>query len=94
VIADCAEFRIRRVVLGAGERLHLRAGEQPRLISVVSGSVKTAEEPQNGTRTSAGRSRLTRGDNALVPFAGAFTFAADVPAILLVTENFTGRPAA
>jgi len=40
VIADCPEFRIRRVVLGAGERLHLRAQEQPRILSVVSGGIK------------------------------------------------------
>jgi mannose-6-phosphate isomerase len=35
VIADCAEFRIRRCVLGAGERIHVRGGEQPRLLSIV-----------------------------------------------------------
>jgi mannose-6-phosphate isomerase len=87
VIADCAEFRIRRVVLGAGERLHLRAGEQPRLLSVVSGAVRASLENGSGTRSPVGQ-KLQRGDNVLVPFAGAFTFTAEATTILLITENF------
>jgi len=90
VIADCAEFRIRRVVLGAGERLHLRAGEQPRLVSVVSGTVRASSEHAGGTRSPFG-TKLPRGENVLVPYAGAFTFAAEVTTILLVTENFAGE---
>jgi mannose-6-phosphate isomerase len=86
VIADCAEFRIRRVVLGAGERVHVRAGEQPRLISVVSGTVRSAADG-NGTRSPFSQ-KLNRGDNVLAPFAGAFTFTAETTTILLVTENF------
>jgi mannose-6-phosphate isomerase len=88
VIADCAEFRIRRVVLGAGERLHLRAGEQPRVLSVVSGAVRAAPDG-SGTRSPFGQ-KLGRGDNVVVPFAGAFTFSADVMTILLITEDFVG----
>jgi mannose-6-phosphate isomerase len=86
VIADAPEFSIRRVVLGAGERMHLRAGEQPRIVSVVSGSVRVATEG-NGTR-SPFLPKLVRGDNALAPYAGAFTFSAEQTTILLVTENF------
>jgi mannose-6-phosphate isomerase len=86
VIADCPEFRIRRVVLGPGERVHLRAAEQPRLVSVVSGAVRAAPEG-GGTRSPFGQ-KLDRGDNALVPFAGAFTFSAETTTILLITENF------
>jgi mannose-6-phosphate isomerase len=89
VIADCPEFQIRRVVLGAGERLHLRAGEQPRLLSVVSGSLLASTEQNGGTRSPIG-SKLGRGENVLLPYAGAFTFVADTTAILLVTENFAG----
>ncbi|HVS54373.1 MAG TPA: type I phosphomannose isomerase catalytic subunit [Opitutaceae bacterium] len=88
-IADCAEFSIRRVVLGAGERVHLRAGEQPRIVSVVSGAVHAHLENTSGTRAPIGQ-KLARGDNVVVPFAGAFTFVADVMTILLVTENFAG----
>lgn len=93
VIADCPEFQIRRVVLGAGERLHLRANEQPRIVSVVSGAVRVANENGAGTRSPAGL-KLQRGDNVLVPYAGAFTFAAEAMTILLVTENFAGTTAA
>lgn len=86
VIADCPEFRIRRVVLGAGERLRLEAGEQPRLVSVVSGHVEASAE--NGSEKHVPPRKLERGANALLPFAGAFAFTADSTAILLVTENF------
>lgn len=89
VIAECAEFRIRRVVLGAGERLHLRAGEQPRLLSVVSGAVRSTSDGTPGSRSPVGP-KLARGDNALLPYAGAFTFSAETTTILLLTENFAG----
>lgn len=89
VIAECAEFRIRRCVLGAGERVHLRAGEQPRLLSVVSGGVRSTAEG-SGTRSPFGQ-KLLRGENVLTPFAGAFTFAAETTTILLITENFAGN---
>lgn len=89
VIADCAEFRIRRVVLGAGERLHLRANEQPRIVSIVSGAVRATAEQAGGTKAPLGQ-KLQRGDNVVVPYAGAFTFAAESMTILLVTENFAG----
>jgi mannose-6-phosphate isomerase len=88
VIADCAEFRIRRVVLGAGERFEVRAGEQPRLVSVVAGAVAAAAEGVGRRGAPLGR-QLGRGDNGLVPFAAEFTFTAEATAIMLVTENFT-----
>ncbi len=88
VIADCAEFSIRRVVLGAGERLSMRGSEQPRLLSVVSGSVRGAAEQDMGSKAPFGQP-LTPGENVLLPFAGAFTFAAVSTSILLVTENFS-----
>jgi mannose-6-phosphate isomerase len=87
-IADCPEFSIRRVVLGAGERVHVRAGEQPRILSIVSGSVRASADTANGSRAAMGL-KLARGENVLLPFAGAFTFAAETTTILLLTENFT-----
>ncbi len=86
VIADCAEFRIRRAVLDPGQRLHLRADEEPRLVSVVSGSLD-ATAGSGGPRPPL---RLARGDTVLAPRAGAFTFAAESAAIALVTEGFSG----
>ena len=90
VIADCAEFRIRRVVIGSGERVHVRSGEQPRLLSVVSGAVRVSDEGNGGSRSTY-RQKLARGDNALLPFAGTFTFTAETMTILLMTEDFAGN---
>ncbi len=87
VIADCAEFSIRRVVLGAGERLALRADEQPRLLSVVSGTVRVGLENTTASRAPFGQ-KLVRGENVLLPFSGAFTFSAEATTILLLTEDF------
>ena len=88
-IADCAEFSSRRVVLGAGERVHLRAGEQPRLLSVVSGTVRVGPDSGPASRAPFGQ-KLGRGENVLLPYAGAFTFSAETTTILLLTENFAG----
>jgi mannose-6-phosphate isomerase len=91
VIADCAEFRIRRVVLGAGERLSIKAGEQPRLLSVVSGGVRPSSENAPAGRASAvSNGLLASGENVLLPYAGAFTFVAASTSILLITEKFAG----
>jgi len=81
VIADCKEFRIRRLPLAAGESVYFAAGEQPRLVSMVTGEVSV--DALNGES-------LTRGDNVLLPYAGEFTVSASSagPALLLITENF------
>jgi mannose-6-phosphate isomerase len=79
VIADAREFRIRRVPLAAGEILRISAGEQARILSVVSGRVRTA----GGVR------EVASGDNVILPFSGGFVFEAVEPALLLITENFS-----
>lgn len=86
-IADCAEFSIRRVVLGAGERVQMRADEQPRLLSVVSGTVRVGTENGTASRAPFGQ-KLGRGENVLLPYSGAFTFIAETTTILLLTEDF------
>lgn len=86
-IADCPEFSIRRVVLGAGERYSIAGGEQPRLLSVVSGSIRVGAQANGASRAPFGEP-LAVGKNVLLPYAGAFTFAATATSILLVTENF------
>lgn len=78
VLADCPEFRIRRVPLGRGEHLTFEGGEQPRLLHVVQGAVR--EGPTATT--------VSRGENVLLPFAGRFDFSAKEESLLLVTENF------
>lgn len=89
VIASCPEFTIRRLVLGAGERFSVHAGEQPRLLSVVSGSVRIGAENTSASRAPFGQ-LLPCGENVLLPYAGAFTFTAATMSILLVTEDFCG----
>ena len=76
VIADCAEFRIQREPLAAGATLAFRAGEQPRLLSLVRGRVSVAGVS------------LDRGENVLLPYAGNFTVKADEPSLVLVTDHF------
>ncbi|HEX3730484.1 MAG TPA: mannose-6-phosphate isomerase, partial [Opitutaceae bacterium] len=80
--ASCPEFAIRRVVLGPGEQLAVAAGEQPRLLSVVSGRLSIPAD--RGSR----RHRLEHGENALLAYGGDYAFTADATAILLLTENF------
>lgn len=79
VIADCAEFRIRRIPLKPGARIEFPAGQQPRLLSVVEGRLTPG----------GGAAALRAGDNVLLPHGGAFTLTAEDPGLVLVTENFT-----
>jgi mannose-6-phosphate isomerase len=76
VLADVPEFRIRHVPLATGETLRFVANEQPRILSVVEGKLR-----------SAAGGELTRGDNIVVPFAGEFRFTAAEESLVLVTEN-------
>lgn len=77
VLAQCREFRITRHRLAAGEGLSFKAGEQARILSVTEGTV------------AAGGQMLRMGENALLPYAGAFAFTAGQPATVLVTDSFS-----
>jgi mannose-6-phosphate isomerase len=81
VIADCPQFRIRRMYLAGGEGLRLAARVEPRLLSVASGAVSIS-------CGDAGSLSLGRGENVLLPYEGAFTLAAEGTTVLLVTEHF------
>jgi len=80
-IASCEEFSIRRVVLGKGEPLRFKAGEQPRILSAVAGGVAL------GAGASGSRP-LSQGDNALLPWSADLVFVAPEAAIVLVPEDF------
>ncbi|MDR0353701.1 MAG: class I mannose-6-phosphate isomerase [Opitutaceae bacterium] len=84
VIADAREFRIRRVPLAAGEAFRVAAGEQARILSVAEGAVR-----ETTAAAAATAATLRRGDNAVLPFAGAFAFEATEATVLLITENFS-----
>ena len=77
VLADCREFRITRHRLAPGEDLDFGAGEQARIVSVVSGSL------------SADGITLGLGDNALLPYTGAYHFVSGQDTVVLVTDNFS-----
>jgi mannose-6-phosphate isomerase len=78
VLADCAEFRIRRAPLTRGERLEFAAGQQPRLLHIVRGAVQET----------AATETWGRGENVLLPFAGRHAVTAIENSLVLVTENF------
>jgi len=77
MLVHCPEFTIRRVDLAAGESLRFGRGEQPRILSVVTGEL-------------GGSGDLRAGDNVLLPFAGEFSFVAGSGVTVLVTEGFAG----
>lgn len=77
LLADCREFRLRRIRLQRGEPLAFAARGQPRLLSLVEGSLADA----------SGRT-VTRGTNLLLPYAADVRLVATADAVALVTENF------
>jgi mannose-6-phosphate isomerase len=85
VIADAREFRIRRVPLAKGAHLRLAGGEQPRILSVVSGCARLAVV--NGSVYEG--TQLSSGANVLLPFETQIDCEALEPVVLLLTENFT-----
>lgn len=77
VLADCREFRLRRLEIKAGEELAFRANEEPRILSVVEGRLSP------GDGSSAGR-----GDNLILPYAGESRWIAGLDSVVLVTDRF------
>ena len=76
ILAECPEFRILRHQLARGEVLTFKQG-QACLLSVTKGLLL------------AGGTRLERGDNALLPYAGDFSFVAEEDSTVLVTDSFS-----
>lgn len=80
VLADSPVFRLRKLSLGASGDLTFEAEQEPRILSVVEGAL---------TDALSGR-QLKRGDNALLPYDGAFRFQATTASVVLVTDRFVG----
>jgi mannose-6-phosphate isomerase len=76
-LADSDVFRLRRLTLESGAQLSFEADEQPRIISIVSGSLELGDGSQ-----------FSRGDNVLIPYTASFDAKATGETIVLVTENF------
>lgn len=80
-LADCAEFRLVKRTLVAGQGEHRIDPGQPRILSVVEGEVKVGNDESAVT--------VKRGDNVLLPAAAAFTIeAASKTASFLITDRF------
>ncbi|PXA03936.1 mannose-6-phosphate isomerase [Coraliomargarita sinensis] len=77
VLAECDVFKLRKEVLTTGETLSF-PGVSPTILSILGGSL-----------TGSDGSILQRGDNALLPAAGNFTFNAAGETELLVTSDFS-----
>lgn len=77
VLADCDEFRLRRLEVCAGETLAFGSGEEPRILSLAEGTLQEAD----GTR-------VTRGDNLILPYAGSSSWQATEDSVVLVTDRF------
>lgn len=80
VIANCAEFRIHRLPLASGERLSVPSNEQPRVLSVVVGSLRLSSSNENEW--------FAAGTNLLLPFCSSFSFEAATDATVLITDEF------
>lgn len=79
LLAQCDEFRLRKLDLKASQRLQFNALEEPRILSVVEGSIKDVSD----------NSTLARGANIILPYAESFEFVADSAAKLIITDQFT-----
>lgn len=77
ILADAEEFRLQRWERQSGEVMAFAANEQPRILSVVSGSLIA----ENGER-------LTRGDNVILPYAEASRWRVEADAVCLLTDQF------
>lgn len=75
---DC--FRLRKLSLQTGESVTFAGYEQPRILSVVEGSVRCEHTGQV----------LAKAINALLPYAGSFDLQAAEDSVLLITDSFTG----
>ncbi len=79
ILADCVEFRIRKMHLGPGKAdLVFPAGQTASLVHVAEGEVESRD----------GETALRRGDTVLLPRASEHAFVAGAPAVVLVTDRF------
>jgi mannose-6-phosphate isomerase len=81
VLVDAPEFRLRRLELAAGDGLTFAAGEEARILNVVSGRLEGPEAVA-----------AARGDTFLLPYAGQSQWTAAEASVVLLTDRFF-RPA-
>ena len=70
------EFSMTRRTIGAGEKFSVRAGEQPRIITMLKGEMASGDDA------------IGTYENVLLPCGEAYNFEPDDTAEFIVTENF------
>jgi len=78
IIANCPEFRIRQINLEPGQTIQFEAGEQARILSLVSGQVHESQSKQT----------VKASENVLIPYSSRINMKAQTTSTVLVTENF------
>ncbi len=81
LLAESPIFRLRKRTLQAGERIRFEAGVEPRILSVVEGSLQREE---------VSGPPIQRGVNALIPYATDCAFTCAEPSVILITDHFVG----
>lgn len=76
VLADCKEFRIRKVALKKGEKYSIPAKGDVYILSMVSGRMETEEDS------------VSEGDNVILPYSDGFEFTASEDTTFLITDKF------
>jgi mannose-6-phosphate isomerase len=82
VLADCAEFRIRKLQMEGGREVRFPSGEEPRLLHVVAGRVNLTGDSDFW--------KARRGDNLLLPYGASILLTAEEAGVVLVTDRFCG----
>lgn len=77
-IADCPEFRIRQVNLENGEELLFKANEQPRILSLITGTLSGE----------GGNDNVEASENVLIPYNQALRLTAKSDTTALITDRF------
>lgn len=80
VLVDSPIFRLRRIQLAAGHSLDFPAAIEPKIISVVEGTIEIGNE--NATHL------VSRSVNLILPYAGTFKVSSPDGAEILITDQF------
>lgn len=82
LLADVPEFRLQKWVMNPGDPTRVfNCSYDTRILSVVSGSIREVNDGD----------LLRKGDQALLPWDESFSFTAEEPAVILVTDHFSRR---
>jgi len=81
ILAETNLFRLKQVELDAGEKLFYPSHQEPKIVSIIKGSINILG--------SEGETQLQAGANLLLPYEGSFSLEAQQNSLLLITDKFT-----